>query len=190
MKKTVFLSLVILLTSILTSFKPIIKIKNSDYTQIISELYTNNNHPLYISVCQIEHNIGTKTTEIAVKVFADDLEKAVSGANNGLPLHLNTKQEIKNSDDLVRTYLLKSLKIKLNNKVVLLKWVGKEYEKDDATWCYFEAVKQKPIKTVWVQNSIFTEIYSKQNNIVQVKTPKGKKSLSLSRDEDEGILSF
>jgi CRISPR/Cas system-associated endoribonuclease Cas2 len=141
-------------------------------------------------VCQIEHNAAAKTTEIAVKVFADDLEKAVSGANNNTPLHLNTKQEIKNANDLIRDYLLKSLKVNLNNKAVVLKWLGKEYEKDDATWCYFEVAKQKPIKTVWVQNSIFTEIYPKQNNIVQVKTPKSKKSLSLSRDDDEGILSF
>jgi hypothetical protein len=142
-----------------------------------------------MSVCQIEYNVDTKTTEIAVKVFADDLEKAVSAANN-MPLHLNTKQEIKISNDLIRDYLLKSLKIKLNNKAVVLKWVGKEYEKDDATWCYFEITKQKPIKTLWIQNSIFTEIYPKQNNIVQVKTSKGKKSLSLSREDDEGILSF
>jgi hypothetical protein len=189
MKKTLIMAVSILLTTVLTSFSIVTKIQKIGYAQISSNLYTIQNHALYISVCQIEHNAATKTTEVAVKVFADDLEKAVSGANN-TPLHLNTKQEIKNANDLIRNYLLKSLKVKLNNKAVVLKWVGKEYEKDDATWCYFEVAKQKPIKTMWIQNSIFTEIYPKQNNIVQVKTPKGKKSLSLSRDDDEGILSF
>lgn len=190
MKKTFRLSIFLLLTTILTSFTTVVKMKNVSYKQVGGSLYTIYNHPLYMSVCQIEYNVDTKTTEIAVKVFADDLEKAVSAANNNMPLHLNTKQEIKNSNDLVRDYLLKSLKIKLNNKTVVLKWVGKEYEKDDAAWCYFEITKQKPIKTLWIQNSIFTEIYPKQNNIVQIKTGKGRKSLSLGRDNDEGTLIF
>ena len=91
---------------------------------------------------------------------------------------------------MIRDYLVKSVKLRLNNKTVALKWVGKEYENGEVVWCYFEIPKQKVLKTVWIHNTIFTEIYPKQQNIVQITTPKGKKSLLLNKDDNEGSLSF
>ena len=189
MKKINFLIVFILLTPILTGFKTFIKVKNKCYTPKISILYTSRMHPLYISITQISYNTQGKNAEIAIKVFADDLEKAITAANNGKFLHLNTKQEVANTDVLIQNYLLKSFKIKINGKAANLKWVGKEYETDDAVWCYFE-VPSRSIKTIAVHNTIFTEIYPKQNNIVQVQTAKGKRSLLLSKDNFEGTIAF
>ena len=189
MKKINFLIVFILLTPIITGFKSVIKIKNECYTPKICSLYTKRLHPLYISVTQVSYNTQSENVEIAIKVFADDLEKAIKPLNNDKPLHLNTKQEIANTDVLIQNYLVKSFKIKINGKAANLKWVGKEYETDNATWCYFE-VPSRSIKTIAVHNTIFTEIYPKQNNIVQIQTTKGKRSLLLSKDNFEGTLVF
>jgi hypothetical protein len=190
MKKIKFPILFIALMFILTGFVSFSNRKNKDFTRQASEKHAYFSHPLYVSITQISYNTQSKNVEIAIKVFADDLEKAVSAANNNKALHLNTKQELTNTDVLIQNYLLKSFKLKLNGKAVNLKWIGKEYETDDATWCYFEVPSRQTIKTIAVQNTIFTEIYSKQNNIVQVKTAKGKKSLLLGKDNFEGTLSF
>jgi hypothetical protein len=190
MKKIKFSIFFIVSMPILMGFAMLGDTKNEQYIQKTSEKYADLLHPLYVSITQISYNTQSKNVEIAIKVFADDLEKAVSAANNNKALHLNTKQELTNADVLIQNYLLKSFKLKLNGKAVNLKWIGKEYETDDATWCYFEVPSRQTIKTIAVQNTIFTEIYSKQNNIVQVQTAKGKKSLLLGKDNFEGTLSF
>ena len=35
------------------------------------------NHPIYVSVTEIEHNAKEKTLEISCKIFTDDFEKAL-----------------------------------------------------------------------------------------------------------------
>ena len=44
---------------------------------VASEHIVNRNHPFYISVCSINHNIDTNTLEISFQFFTDDLEQAL-----------------------------------------------------------------------------------------------------------------
>ncbi|MEY4925761.1 MAG: hypothetical protein RI894_197, partial [Bacteroidota bacterium] len=49
---------------------------------------------------------------------------------------------------------------------------------------------KKAFKTVEITNTIFTELFSKQNNIVQIVQQKTRKNLLLNKDETTGKVSF
>ena len=42
---------------------------------LLSGFSGNSNHPIFMSVTEIEHNAKDKTLEISCKVFTDDFEK-------------------------------------------------------------------------------------------------------------------
>jgi hypothetical protein len=188
MKNSIFIFVCI--SCVLTAFKPLNNTYSLSKTKLYTKEYKKIKHPLYITLCQITQNPQTKTTEIAIKIFTDDLEKAVSGYHNNQALHLNSSKEIAQSNDWVENYLLKCFKMSINNAVIPIKFVGKEYENDGATWCYLETNATASIKNITITNTILTEIYAKQNNIVQITVNKVRKSLLLTKDNTSDSLVF
>ena len=102
MKKHIISSIFIVLTPILTGFSALIQYENTSYTHNNIRLSTSPQHAIYMSVSQIAYNPRTKNVELAIKVFIDDMEKAISEANNAIKPNLNTNVESPKSNDLIR----------------------------------------------------------------------------------------
>lgn len=71
----------------------------------------------------------------------------------------------------------------------MLKYIGKEYDVDMVV-SYIEVKDIKELKTIEIENKVLTEIFSDQQNIIHLKTPKSRRSLILDRDEPSGLLNF
>ncbi|MEE2710011.1 MAG: DUF6702 family protein [Gemmatimonadota bacterium] len=145
-------------------------------------------HPLYISICEIEHNTDTAALELTFKIFTDDLETALEEQGVG-KLRLGTDREMENADEYIRRYIEKNVVIQVDDRSVELGYVGKEVEMDVA-WCYVEVQGVLSIKSMTVSNTLLFELFEEQTNIVHINANKKKKSLMLNIANREGTVEY
>ena len=112
-------------------------------------------HPIYVSVTEIEHNAKENTLEISCKIFTGDLE-AVLRKNNKIKVDLLAPTDKKAMEVLVNNYIQQHLKITVNEKPVLLSFVG--YEQNEETiQSYFQVDEIKKIKSMEITDNILYE---------------------------------
>ncbi len=146
-------------------------------------------HTFYISITQVQYNEDTDAIEVSMKLFTDDLEKALE-ARTTERLYLNTEKENKKADLLLREYLKRHFKITVDDKEHEINFLGKEYE-DDATWCYIE-VKNigGKLEKINIQNSTLTDTFDGQANLVHCSYKGKKKSLLFKKDSSSKDAIF
>jgi len=145
-------------------------------------------HPMHVSVTEIEMDEKEKRLEIMMRVFVDDLE---------LTLRRNFKQpeldvlepKGQSLDQLMQEYLKTRFQISLDGKPQLVKYLGHERD-HEAFIFYVEVDKVKKWKSIQVQNSIITEIYDDQSNLVHVTLAETVRSLRLTRAKPTDIITF
>ena len=138
-----------------------------------------NSHPFYVSICQINFNEQNHSLEISVKIFADDLQAALSERNIE-NLFLGESREIPQSNQFILEYLTENLSISANGKPREFSFIGKELE-DDAVWCYMEIKNVNVLNSIEVKDTILTGMFDTQNNIVQVTSNGKTKNLLLRK---------
>jgi hypothetical protein len=145
-------------------------------------------HPLHVSVTEIEFDEKDKALEIMMRVFIDDLEHTMKQrySNNELDI-INPKD--KTLDEMMAEYLKAQFKLSLDGKPHQISYLGHERE-GDAFIFYVEVPKVKKLKSISVYNSIITEVYEDQSNLVHVTVADNVKSLRLTKNNPQGMLSF
>ncbi len=139
-------------------------------------------HPIYVSVTEIEHNAKENTLEISCKIFTGDLE-AVLRKNNKIKVDLLAPTDKKAMEVLVNNYIQQHLKITVNEKPVLLSFVG--YEQNEETiQSYFQVDEIKKIKSMEITDNILYEYKSEQISIIHVIVDGKRKSTKLNNPED------
>ncbi|WP_212568036.1 DUF6702 family protein [Dyadobacter psychrophilus] len=147
-------------------------------------------HDYHVSVTQMQYNPALKTFEVSIRMFTDDLERALS--QRGLAQG-NEKQRvvIKNddkNDPLVERYVLKSFVLTdSQKKPVAIKYVGKEQE-EDATWVYLEIPFQGPLNGCKLQNSTLMEVFDDQVNMTNIKNASEKRTFLFKKGQAVHIL--
>jgi len=145
-------------------------------------------HKYYVSLTQIEYNKKEHSLQIITNVFTDDIELALNKKYH-LDLQLESKNELKNNDVYFKKYLEEKLHIKINDTIKKIKYIGKEYDKD-LIYFYLEVPNIKEIKTIEVTNTILTDYFPNQQNLVKIKVHKNFKSVLLTKENDKGLLNF
>ncbi len=146
------------------------------------------NHPLHVSVTEINHNATDKTLEISCKLFTDDFERVL--VNN-----YKTKVDLINPPDrpamekLVNDFIHTHLAIKTDGKQVQLLYLG--YEKDkDAIYSYFQVDNIASVKKIEINNNILHELFTDQINLMHVTVGGKRKSMKLDYPDKEASFSF
>lgn len=156
--------------------------------QLLLVIFFNIFHPFYVSVTEIEQNQKTGTIQVSTRIFFDDLEKA-------LDKRYQTKVNIlkpankKQVDALISSYIKEHLKLKANNRELVLKYVGYEIE-EEAAWCYFETEKVAPIKQLNIKNDILFEQHDSQSNMIHAIENGVRKSTKLDNPKSEVMFVF
>jgi hypothetical protein len=145
-------------------------------------------HPFYVSICQMNYNEQNRSLEISVKIFADDLQAALM--NRGISdLHLGETEEKPETDTFLSEYFKDHLSVLVDERLLEFHFIGKEPE-DDAIWCYLEIQDVNTFSKIEVKNTILTEIFETQSNIVQVTFDGRTKNLLLKKGKTQGSLLF
>jgi hypothetical protein len=172
MRATLFL----LLLSGLTAFSP-----DSDPT-------SENRHPFYISVCQIDHNPDQSALEITFKIFTDDLEQALEAQGTGA-LRLGTPEESREADQCIRRYLENHVDIAVNGKPATLNYLGKEIEAD-VVWLYVESKDIPDVRIITMTSTLLLDMIEEQTNLVHIKVKEQRRSMILNRNHVQDTIEF
>jgi hypothetical protein len=159
-------------------------------------------HPFYVSVCQIDFNRETGTFQVSIKIFTDDLERALEDFS-GKRIHLGTGKEHEDLDEIIRQYFRKFFHLSINGSPIELQYLGQEVS-IDATWCYMESeiihqpaevsvessLNTLPSGNVRVENRLLLDSFEDQTNIVHIKIGDRTRSLLLSKARTSDSADF
>lgn len=145
-------------------------------------------HPLHVSVTEITFDPKEKELEIMLRIFTDDLELAIRDMKADAELNV-LKPTNTTLDKLAWEYLQPKFELTADGKRQAIKYLGHEMDEDVLVF-YIQVQPIKNFKTLTVKNSILTELYDDQANLVNVTVSDETKSLRLMRNNPSGILSF
>lgn len=145
-------------------------------------------HKFYVSVTQVDYVPSKKRVEITSRIFIDDFEKALNKKYNK-KLNLTSDKELPEAESLIKAYLKDKVKISINKKTQEVEYLSRELE-GDVLILYSKIVIAKKINTFEIYNSLLTEIYSDQQNIVHTNINGNKKSLLMTNTESKEKIDY
>ncbi|MBB6612268.1 hypothetical protein H7F15_14555 [Pontibacter sp. Tf4] len=138
-------------------------------------------HDYHASITDVKFNPRTQSLQVAVKVFTDDLENALSKQSKRNVTYSATSEQVK--EQLV-TYMATTMRFELSQgKPLKQHFVGSEAEAD-VVWIYFEVpVQAASLSQLYIRNAVLTELFDDQMNILNLDY-KGKMHSSLFRKDE------
>ncbi|MDD7915929.1 DUF6702 family protein [Polaribacter ponticola] len=164
------------------------KFKHTFLLLFIVPLFSFSAHKYYLSLTQINFKSETKSVQIIINVFMDDIETALNKDYN-INLQLTTKEELKNNDVYFKKYLKEKLAFKIDGVAKEYIYIGKEYD-GDLVYFYLELENINKVNTIEVTNTILTNHFPNQQNLIKSKIGKKHKSILLTKDESYGKLKY
>jgi hypothetical protein len=157
-------------------------------TLVASSFFSANAHDFHTSITDIKYNPRTQAFEVALKVFTNDLENAVSKFTKSKIIYNSSSPE---QQQQLNSYLQSKLSFELaKGKPLKYKLIGSEAE-TDAVWIYVEVpVKSSSLSHLYVKNAVLTEIFTDQMNIVNLNYKGKTESALLQRGEEQKKFSF
>jgi hypothetical protein len=148
-------------------------------------------HEFHVSKTLVEHNAESKSLEISMHIFVDDLELALEKIG-GKELRLGSDKENPKAEELLVKYLNQQFQLLVNGKSVKFSFIGKELSEDFlAVWCYLEVEGITNLNSLKVTNTVLTEMFPDQKNVVQIKGPNQKKGYFLmDKVNNQETLTF
>ena len=141
-----------------------------------------------MSLTQIKFKPETKSIQIIINVFMDDIELALNKDYN-IDLQLTTKKELPNNNVYFEKYLREKLQFTIDGTPKKFNYIGKEYE-NDLVYFYLEVENIDDIKSLEVENTILTTYFPKQENLLKTKIYNKYQSLLLTAKKTKGLLKF
>ncbi len=145
-------------------------------------------HKFYVSVTQIDYVPNKKRVEITSRIFIDDLEKALEKKFKK-KFYLSSTKEIENSELLIKEYLREKIKITINKKAQNVEYLAREVEGDVLIF-YTKIAISKKINTFEIYNSLLTDIYKEQQNIVHLNINGNKNSFLFTNSETNQKIDY
>lgn len=144
-------------------------------------------HDFHTSITRMDFNAKEKSFEISIRVFTDDLEKALSKDNNSQKFVVLNNDK---NDVFVEKYIRKHFGLLAASKQKkTYTYIGKEQEAD-ATWIYVEVPCPESIVGFSMQNSIMLDLFDDQVNLVNFNYQGQKKSYIFKTEDKILPLGF
>lgn len=139
-----------------------------------------NDHDIHLSICELRFNEKSASFEVAIKIFIDDLEKAIQQNGPG-NLRIGTSQESSTADEAIAYYLDRNFTIEIDGVKLKPDFIGKEITEDMlAVWCYIEYPQLITSgKKCLLSNNILLDIYEDQRNIMDIRMSKTHKDYTI-----------
>lgn len=143
-------------------------------------------HKFYVAIYQINYAQQKKMIQITTRIFSDDLNDALEFKYKK-KTYIGTEKESQEDVALLKKYFAEKFTLKVNGQIKPMNFLSKEIE-NNIVICYLKIKDISKITTLEVQNSIITEVYSEQQNIIQSNLNGEKDSLLLTSEKTNGML--
>ena len=145
-------------------------------------------HKYYLSLTQINFSPKSKSVQIIINVFMDDIETALN-KDYDIDLQLTTEKELKGNDVYFEKYLNEKLHFKVNTIDQKFNYIGKEYE-GELVYFYLEIENINAIDQIAISNKILVKHFPKQENLIKSKVGKVNKSVLLDAENYSETLKY
>lgn len=142
-------------------------------------------HKFHTSFAEASYNAETKSLEVSLRTFPDDVAEAVRrrGAGGGRAASA-AKDRQKAFEDEVAAYVGETFQLKTAaGGAVKISWVGMDAGAD-SVWLYFEAPLGAGLEGVELRNTFLADLYDDQVNLVTVRAGARKGTLRFERGGD------
>ncbi len=146
------------------------------------------NHPLFVSVTEIELNAKDKTLEISCKIFTDDFEKTLR-QNYKTTVDLLKPKDKAAMEKLVSGYVQKHLLLTANGKKVSLQFIGYE-QQEEGIVSFYQVNNIASLQKIDITNNILYEYKKEQIGIIHVTVDGNRKSTKLDNPADKASFEF
>lgn len=133
-------------------------------------------HPFHVSVAEIEYNSGSKKLECALRIWPEDLEKALNNSSTE-KIDLDSTKDI---DERIFKYMQSKIKVADGDKNSKLIWVGKEMGIKQG-WLYFEVETGVQPDGFSFSNQMFFELQDDQVNMFNFRFDDRRASISFTK---------
>lgn len=144
-------------------------------------------HKYYLSYTKINYAKDSKSLQVTMKIFTDDLENVLNQQFK-INAQLNSDREINNINKHLSEYINDKFEIEVNKAKKDYTFLGKEY-KNDETNIYLEIENIDKIETITITNKMLMEIFNDQQNIIKVKIDNFKKSSIYTKNNYKSSFS-
>ena len=151
-------------------------------------------HDFYVSITSIRHNLEKENLFIRIKLFASDIEQSfLHEKENVLGIRENSKNEKVKKN--LEKYIFSKFSIKINGKPIDISSIKLIFEtakriEEDLIICELEAFDISNINSIKVSNSILTERFDSQTNIVFIIANGMRETLNLDRRISHGEITY
>lgn len=145
-------------------------------------------HKYYLSLTQINFSPKSKSVQIIINVFMDDIETALN-KDYDIDLQLTTEKELKGNDVYFEKYLNEKLHFKVNTIDQKFNYIGKEYE-GELVYFYLEIENINAVDQITISNKILVKHFPKQENLIKSKVGKVNKSVLLDAENYSETLKY
>jgi len=138
-------------------------------------------HDIHFSKSTIDYNEKTKTLQVVINVFTDDLELAIERSQDGIDLEIGSENQHELTDSLVADYSISQIYFKKNKENVNFSYIGFEYDYD-ICYLYIESdtLSFEQFDEVQIGVHMFFDVYDDQENVVDISTPFFENNLILN----------
>jgi len=155
--------------------------------------YNLDEHPLRLSLCEIEYFSETSIISINLKLFLTDVNEAILFDPNNNELAFCQPNESINANQMLLDYVNRYFYVKVNEESIPLEIKNKRLSGEDentALWIYLEHSQLGELNSIEIKNAIFTDLFFDQNNIVYIHLNNQSNSIMLNKKTSVYRLKF
>ena len=155
--------------------------------------YNLDEHPLRLSLCEIEYFSETSIISINLKLFLTDVNEAILFDPNNNELAFCQPNESINANQMLLDYINRYFYVKVNEESIPLEIKNKRLSGEDentALWIYIEHSQLGELNSIEIKNAIFTDLFFDQNNIVYIHLNNQSNSVMLNKKTSVYRLKF
>ena len=155
--------------------------------------YNLDEHPLRLSLCEIEYFSETRIISINLKLFLTDVNEAILFDPNNNELAFCQPNESTNANQMLLDYINRYFYVKVNEESIPLEIKNKRLSGEDeniALWINLEHSQLGELNSIEIKNAIFTDLFFDQNNIVYIHINNQSNSIMLNKKTSVYRLKF
>ena len=130
-------------------------------------LFTSWNHPIHVSVTNIDLDPDVGKMELSVKIFADDFQDLILHKYS-VQLKLMDQELPGEKISSVNRYIGETLKIEINGKEIEELKFEKSELNEEAIWLYYSYDHGSRMRKINIRNTLMNEKFDDQTNLLIV----------------------
>ncbi len=146
-------------------------------------------HKFYLSVTQMEFDADKNRITAISRVFVDDLEETLRQRYD-VQLALGTDREDEKASFYIRRYVEQKLTVEINNVPLEFSFAGFTYQNDQIVLLSEFSIIDSDDYEIKVTNTIITDAYSDQQNLVHFRMNQKKQSEVLTKERPFFVVAL